>query len=362
MLDPIDSLYFKLAVGSDRIKTETPVDIAARCPICGDSKHSKNKARLHLYEKNGKCFVNCFNECSCVNRTMTSFLRDYFPNLYDGYKKEKFGEQLKRLKEDEISGAISAADIFTRDSLKNLLDDKDDKNKTDSSDITDITDITDTTNVSRCSITPLILFELFCFEYNEQKITDYYKSRGLTYNPDVFGKSYNSGTALTIDGKSYPLYNFLIIPFYKDGKWFGFYSRSFDSHKFYTYMPSKNSGCKVWNLYNVDVSRTVYVFEGIFDALSAYEHGLDNVVACCGATLNSDILKQFNDVVFCLDNDRTGISNSIKYLKEGYKTVNWTNPYKDCNEMLKAGINVKSEITDNIVSGILGIVKLQSKL
>ena len=50
MLDPVDIRYFKLAVGSN-VKYETPGDICVRCPICGDSKYSKNKARLHLYTK-----------------------------------------------------------------------------------------------------------------------------------------------------------------------------------------------------------------------------------------------------------------------------------------------------------------------
>ena len=44
----------------------------------------------------------------------------------------------------------------------------------------------------------------------------------------------------------------------------------------------------------------------------------------------------FKDAVFCLDNDRTGIVNSLKYLKNGYKVVDWQNTCKDCNEMLNA--------------------------
>ena len=127
-------------------------------------------------------------------------------------------------------------------------------------------------------------------------------------------------------------------------------------------MPEKNTGFKLWNLYNVNVNETVYVFEGIFDALSAYHAGIKNVIACCGATPPENIIKSFNDVVFCLDNDRTGIINSIKYLKNGYKVVDWQNNFKDCNEMLKKGVDIKQEIEYNVVRNILGVVKLQSKL
>ena len=133
-------------------------------------------------------------------------------------------------------------------------------------------------------------------------------------------------------------------------------------HKFFTYIPAKNVGFKVWNLYNVDVNKSVYIFEGIFDALSAYHAGITNVVACCGATIPDNILKSFKDAVFCLDNDRTGIVNSLKYLKNGYKVVDWQNTCKDCNEMLNVGIDLKSEILNNTVSGILGIVKMQTKM
>ena len=77
MLDPIDIKFFKLAIGSGRVKSETSQDIAARCPICGDSKYSKNKARLHLYQKNDVTLVNCFNECSCQNISVYNFLKNY---------------------------------------------------------------------------------------------------------------------------------------------------------------------------------------------------------------------------------------------------------------------------------------------
>src|SRR5574344_2932009 len=92
-MDPIDIRFFKMAVGSDRIRQETPTDITARCPICGDSRISKSKARLHLYEKNGVTLVNCFNECSVQNLTMDKFLRNFYPSLHSSYKDERSEER-----------------------------------------------------------------------------------------------------------------------------------------------------------------------------------------------------------------------------------------------------------------------------
>lgn len=346
MLNPVDILYFKMAIGQDRIKSETPCDISARCPICGDSKYSKTKARLHLYEKNGKTFVNCFNECSCANKTVLTFLRDFYPNLYDGYKREVFKDQLNFIKRS-YNDTIEKTDKSIKKSFENIF-------KTD-------TDVP-CSDKKVYGVVPQILFNLTCFDGDYKKVESYYNSRGLKYIVDVFGKSFISHSNLTIDGKNYPLTNYIVIPFYCNDKMYGFYSRSLTEHKFFTYIPSKNVGFKLWNLYNVDISKPVYIFEGIFDALSAYQCGITNVVACCGATPPEDIIKSFNDAIFCLDNDKTGIENSIKYLKSNYKAVNWQNKFKDCNEMLKNNVDIKKEIEYNTVNGILGVVKLQSKL
>ena len=78
MLDRVDIKYFKLAVGSN-IGRETDNDISARCPICGDSSKKKNSKRLHLYTKGDITNINCFNgDCQCQNKTVYSFLRDFF--------------------------------------------------------------------------------------------------------------------------------------------------------------------------------------------------------------------------------------------------------------------------------------------
>ena len=104
------------------------------------------------------------------------------------------------------------------------------------------------------------------------------------------------------------------------------------------------------------------MFEGVFDALSAYNSGITNVVACCGAT---PPLSRFEgcDLVMCLDNDLTGKKNSIKYLEKGYKVLYYGDiVYKDMNEMFVHGVDVNSLIMNNVVSGISGIIKIRSSL
>ena len=122
-----------------------------------------------------------------------------------------------------------------------------------------------------------------------------------------------------------------------------------------------NLGQALANYMNFE--RRGFLFEGIFDALAAYNSGLTNVVACLGATPPFELIKDL-DLVFCLDNDRTGYLNSVKYLKRGYKALYYPDSIKqkDMNDILNAGGNIKELILENQVSGILGEVKIKSRL
>lgn len=327
MLDPVSIRYFKLAVGS-KVKYETPDDICVRCPICGDSKYSKNKARLHLYSKGDLTLVNCFNECSCRNKTVYSFLRDYYPNLLDSYKQEVFKTNLSKISLDEYD----------------LIGDL---------------DLSSPKEVPKDSLRPPVLFDLDFFEKSKSTI-EYLESRGLEWSP-TFGDVF-LGKNIKIDSKSFPIDNFIVIPFYCGSKCYGFYSRSLREHRFFTYMPEKNSDFKLWNYYNIDRSKTVYVFEGIFDAVSVFQSGITNVVACCGATPPERLLEGL-DCVMCFDNDQTGKRNSLKYAKKGYKVLVYPNDlqYKDFNEMLLNNVCI-SDIMKNIYSGIQAQIKICSQL
>lgn len=108
MLDRLDVKYFKLAVGFDSIGRENEVDITARCPVCGDSRSHKSKKRLHLYVKNSVTNVNCFNgDCPVHNKTMYSFLRDFFPALIGQYKKEQFGTTVEKLAQERLKMCLA---------------------------------------------------------------------------------------------------------------------------------------------------------------------------------------------------------------------------------------------------------------
>lgn len=313
-LDPLDVRYFKLAVGD--VRTETPQDISTKCPVCGDSQYS-NKARLHLYQKKDVTLVNCFNGgCPCSNRTMYTFLRDFFPDLFNNYKKEKFHTAIRK-----PSGLESMTIDFGPVQEKPKLS-------------------------LKPYLGPLT-----------QECSEYISSRKVSH-PLIF----TAPTDANIDGKHFPIKGFIIIPLIKGNEIYGFYTRSPSTKRFYTFIKPEYVGYKAWNLFSVNLDEPVYIFEGIFDALSAQQAGLVNSIALLGAKPSTEMLNMIKHPVFCLDNDRTGIINSLEYCKR-YDVVVW--PFddpKDANEMLQKNLDLYNIITDNIKTGIRATVALRAKL
>lgn len=355
MLDRIDIKYFKLAVQEHNIHSEATVDITARCPVCGDS-HRGNKARLHLYTKNNLTFVNCFNGgCPVENKTVFTFLRDFFPELLPSYKKETFHLRMDNLKEtfkpkDEQSSFINflnepETNVFA--SLKKIKPEYNSK-------------ITSKANIKTLRINALLQ------EFENSPAEEYVKSRNVEYNPQKYGKFYYSPNNIELDETVLYIKNSVIIPLYFEDKIYGFYSRSIDKKDFYTFIWNEQ-GYKAWNYFNVKANEPVYIFEGIFDALSS---GLENIVASLGAKISDDYIKELKDngcdVIFVLDSDKTGLNNSLQYAKQGYKV--YVPPKdlkaKDINALRGSmeSSEIKELILSNLYSGIHGQIKIKQLL
>ena len=351
MLDRIDIKYFKIAVGNSNIK-ETDSDIAVSCPVCGDSRTNRNSRRLHLYKKGDHTGVNCFNgDCAVENKTVFSFLRDFFPNHLSSYRREKFQDNMHQL------SSSGSEDVFNFGVTKEP--EKETQFDWETSEVADFDNPVNSVKSFdlRPFITPL----------REVPVAlDYIKSRGLTYDPELYGEFFYGTQELNIDDTVYKIKNNIIIPLYADIKdpssMYGFYARNISEKFFCTYMADINIGYKVWNFFNIDNTKEVYIFEGIFDAIAS---GLDNVIALMGAKLPEDRLKEINHPVFVLDNDRTGLLNSIEYARKGCR-VYIQNKYtqKDINSLMQENpdLDVTSFIKKNLYSGILAEVNIKQKL
>ena len=349
MLDLIDKKYFKLAVGSN-IGKETDVDISAKCPICGDSKIHANEKRLHLYSKNGITLVHCFNgDCRVTPQSLDKFLKFFYPDLYSSYRREKSLRNINNFKNSLISSNYESS-TETEDVFKRFKKSK------------------------KYDVVNLATFDYSSYFINikdSKEAISYLNSRHFDLN-DIkdLGDWYISKINMNIGERFYNLKNYLIIPLYmpldEAGSRFamyGFYSSSITSKMFCTFIPESNQGYKIWNWFNINKEEPVYIFEGIFDALSAYKSGLKNVIACMGATIPDERIKELKDPVLCLDNDKTGFLNELKYCKK-YKVLVLPESVKqkDMNEILKAGLDVKSLILNNIFKGIVAEVKIRKKL
>lgn len=330
MLDRTDVKYFKLAVGAQNIKKETDVDIAARCPVCSADDRWKNTSRLHLYVKGTVTNVNCFSgDCPITNKSVYSFLREFYPQFLPNYKRDNFGNTIDKLKsmKDEPSDVFAS---FKKEEPK--------KEK------------------------PVITQDLSAFMTPIEDVPEalaYINGRKIEYT-GKFGKWYYGHQNLKIGEVTYPITGAVIIPLYYEEEMYGFYSRSIHDKSFYTYMSEHNIGYKIWNWFNVDKDKPVYIFEAIFDAISS---GYDNIIACMGAKLPDERLAELKQPIFVLDDDVTGKKNSIEYANLNHKVfVSPEGLAKDMNENLKNGINTRELIANNLFTGISAITRIKAKL
>lgn len=357
-LSNLDIKYFKISVGQENIGKETLVDITARCPICGDSQKNKRSKRLHLYIKNNETRINCFNSgCECTNKSTYGFLKSFYPNLLENYKRENFIHNLSHL-----SGNSESEDVFANITNKKegtLTESNNDFGSVDSWFLEE-----DNYKVEQ-EQKPVLTHNLFDYFENileHDEAIDYLAKRGFDYFNSNF-EWYFGIQDLQIGDKLYKLTNALIIPLYYGDEMYGFYSRNIHSKQFFTYMPEQNIGYKIFNWFKIDKEKECYIFEGIFDSLSMRE---DNVIALMGAKIPEERLKELKNPVFVLDNDKTGILNSIEYTKKGYKVYIQPDIYKekDMNELMlnHPELDVSKMIKENLYSGISAEIRLKAKL
>lgn len=101
-----------------------------------------------------------------------------------------------------------------------------------------------------------------------------------------------------------PKYNRLIFPIYESNELVNYTGRAIDNNPMRWQKSSVKGVYPIWNLENVE--ETVWIFEGIFDALR-----VNNGVAVLGASLNEEMLdkicnKNLYKIVVVMDNDDAG--------------------------------------------------------
>jgi len=326
MLDPYDELQFINELTLRNLqRREAGYNFS--CPLCNEGK-SPHKRRGWIllagvkYDHNTFMCHNCLPEGTSVRK----FISLIDPIVFEKYKKfEK-----KKYIEDIKAGRIHSKKKYINISPNNELKDK----------------------------------PKYIFPFNKNTFISLYDpeaSDALLYCkkrkiPDSVIK-----TLLYCPHEKYSFGKMLIFPlWYNSERAYGFQGRSIEGKRFHTFMP--NTSYKVYNLFQVDKTANVYVFESIIDS-----YVINNSISMLGADLSKPVLKILPKRIFVFDNDRTGEEKTLKYLERGEKCFIWPNGIKakDFGELIEKNIDkasLRKVIKANIYSGFKGITEIKLKL
>jgi len=281
-----------------------------RCPICGDSQKSKNKARGYFYSVKNNTNYKCHN-CG-INISLNNFLKKIDPVIHKQYTFEKF--------KDTHTGRNFVVDeptfVFKEPVFKTKI------------------------------TLPL------CSEVERGK--SYLESRKIDSTKFYFAekfKEYANSLKPTFTNTNYEEPR-IIIPLYYQKNLVGIQGRTLNSNsiKYITVMIDEDAP-KIYGLDDVTKEEPVYVTEGPFDSTF-----IPNAIAMCGA--DADVSKWgISNPVWIYDNEPRNeeiISRISRTIDRGERIVIWPSDIreKDLNDMVLSGLNVKSIVESNIYSGL----------
>jgi len=281
-----------------------------RCPICGDSQKSKNKARGYFYSVKNNTNYKCHN-CG-INISLNNFLKKIDPVIHKQYTFEKF--------KDTHTGRNFVVDeptfVFKEPVFKTKI------------------------------TLPL------CSEVERGR--SYLESRKIDSAKFYFAekfKEYANSLKPTFTNTNYEEPR-IIIPLYYQKNLVGIQGRTLNSNsiKYITVMIDEDAP-KIYGLDDVTKEEPVYVTEGPFDSTF-----IPNAIAMCGA--DADVSKWgISNPVWIYDNEPRNeeiISRISRTIDRGERIVIWPSDIreKDLNDMVLSGLNVKSIIESNIYSGL----------
>lgn len=297
-----------------------------KCPIChGDD--GKNRKRGYLLTKKDNIVYFC-HHCN-ISMTFKKFIEVINPTLYEEYLKEESKDKLQLIKEKKFLGTKKEAFEITKANPEEVVD-----------------------GLKLFNFHP----KYFIPATQVKECVEYAERRKIPQ--EVFQKMYYN-----IHPKM-PFSNMLIFPFWKGDKVYGFQGRSLVDKRFYNF--SRNESFKIYNIFNVDLTKPVYIFESIIDSLH-----VGNAVASLGVSLSPVARAMIKYPVYVFDNDKAGRVASLKYV-EADKDNNYVfimpSEYKnkDFNDMaVNSGWTNKGLeilLKENIFKGLSAITKLKMRM
>ena len=319
-MDLIDSKYITLISSRlPKFKRVKPNLFNFRCPICGDSKKHKNKARGYIYQVKTNTNFKCHN-CG-ASSSFNNFLKQIDTTLHKQYVMEKFKER------NVGRGSIIPEPEFNfkKPVFRSKL------------------------NLPRASEVPIatkylekrkINPNLFYFTNEFQKWTNTHKQTFNNINKDE---------------------SRVIIPLHDTEKnLIGFQGRSLgpNSVKYITVMLSEDAP-KIYGLDKIDETKPIFITEGPFDSTF-----VENSVAMCGSDLDVRTFG-WSNYIWVFDNEprnREIVERIDKTIGRGDKIVIWPKQIveKDINDMVLSGHDIMPILKSNTYSGLEAKVKFNN--
>lgn len=299
------------------------------CPVCGDSKKDKRKARGFIYNQKGRLRFYCHN-CNVPGYDVPKLVKLLDPNLYGEYLKEKLADNPLPKTDVQLFADKMKTPVFQKDSplkyLKKISSFKPD------SPIKQW--------VINRQIPPEFHYKLYyCPKFmhwvNDHCIEDKFEQKALKHDEPR-----------------------LIIPFLDEEKnLFGFQGRSFkpDSDmRYITIMLDEKP--KIFGLDTLNRDKSIYVVEGPLDSTF-----IPNCIASAGSDLVTNLSSIHDDkskFVVIYDNEPRNkeiVAKVDKAINAGFRVVIWPEMLadKDINDMVLAHHWSKDQLVDVIDSNTL---------
>ena len=289
-----------------------------RCPICGDSKKSKNKTRGYLYSVKANINFKCHN-CG-ASMSFNNFLKQIDTVVHKQYTMEKFkqGHTGRNFTVEEPKFTFEAPKFTKKIDLPKASED------------------------------PRPEGYLVARKLDPRKFyfAEYFKEWVNSIKPIFSSTKYDETR--------------IIIPLFYNQNLVGVQGRTLEIGnpkvvKYITVMFDDNAP-KIYGLDEVQKDQTVYITEGPFDSTF-----IRNSIAMCGADADVDRWGISNPV-YIYDNEprnREIINRISKCITKGDKVVIWPSDVndKDINEMVLSGLDVQSVIESNTYSGLEATLK-----
>ena len=317
-MDIIDSKYIGLVSSRLEKFKRVKADLYNfRCPICGDSKKHKNKARGYLYQVKTNTNFKCHN-CG-ASLSFNNFLKQIDTSLHKQYTMEKF-------KEGFAGGRNFVVEEPKFEFKKPIFKKKLDLPRADEVPIAK-------EYLEKRKLDP----SKFYFAY---KFKEWTNTQKQTF--DTIGRDESR----------------MIIPLHDTEKnLIGFQGRSLgpNSVKYITVMINDDAP-KIYGLDTIETEKPIYILEGPFDSTL-----VENSVAMCGSDIDIGSFG-WSDYIWVFDNEprnREIVNRISKTIDRGDKVVIWPKfvEEKDINDMVQRGHNVSDVLESNTYSGLEAKVK-----